>query len=139
MKLTKEMIEWNKKMEERIKQKNEGHSLYQISTPEKISELYERLKEKLLSLGEGIEIISQKKYIAFKAKRNFVDLELQKESIKAHINMKKGTLTDPRKLCRDVSKIGHFGNGDYEIVLLSLENIPYFLILAKQSFEINSR
>ena len=37
--------------------------------------------------------------------------------------MKKGTLNDPKKIARDVSNIGHWGNGDYEIKIKDSSNL----------------
>jgi len=105
---------------------------------EKIKELYEELKTQLLNMGPKVEISPQKKYIAFKAQTNFVDLELQKDAIKCHLNMKKGNLDDPKKIARDVSNIGHYGNGEYEVIINSSDEIPYFLSLIKQSHNKNS-
>jgi predicted transport protein len=51
--------------------------------------------------------------------------------------MKKGELNDPKNLARDVSKIGHWGNGDYEIQIMNPEDIGYLLSLIRQSYEKN--
>ena len=34
--------------------------------------------------------------------------------------MKKGNLNDPNKLTRDVSSVGHWGNGDYNYWLIKI-------------------
>lgn len=39
---------------------------------------------------------------------------------------------------RDVSKIGHFGNGDYEVTLKDDEDFEYIMSLIKQSVKKNS-
>ena len=85
--------------------------------PEKILELYNKFKEKTLDLGDGIIIRPRKWYIGFVAKTNFTDVLLQKSKIKIWLNLRKGTIDDPRKLARDISNIGHWGNGNYEIVI----------------------
>lgn len=58
-----------------------------------------------------------KKYIAFVRKTNFIDIVFRKSNLILFINLKKGTLNDPKKIARDVSNIGHWGIGDYEIKL----------------------
>ena len=85
--------------------------------PDEIKELYEVLKERILNLGENIEIRPRKFYIGFIASSNFVDIHLQRSQIKLWINLSKGNLDDSRKIAKDVSDIGHWGNGDYEITL----------------------
>jgi predicted transport protein len=51
----------------------------------------------------------------FKKKSNIVDIELQRHALKIFINARIGTLNDAKGVAKDVSKIGHYGNGDYEI------------------------
>jgi predicted transport protein len=101
-------------------------------------ELYELLKSYLVSLGDGIKVKPKKQSIGFIAKSNFVDVHIQKEGLKAWLNLKKGELNDPKKLARDMSILGHWGNGDYELHLKNVEDIDYFLGLAKQAYKKNS-
>ncbi len=51
--------------------------------------------------------------------------------------MDKGTLNDPKKITRDVSNVGHWGNGDYEVILKDSTNLDYILTLIMQSYESN--
>ena len=53
--------------------------------------------------------------------------------------MRKGTLIDPEALADDVSKIGHWGNGDYRLYLTVDSNFDYILGLIKQSYDENKR
>lgn len=120
-----------KKVAEEIKVYSEEDNLATAS--EEIVELYERFKSAILNLADGIEVKPQKFYIAFKKDKNIVDLQIQKNSIKIFINKKKGTLDDPKKLTRDVSEIGHWGNGDYQVQVSNDENLEYIMSLIKQS------
>ena len=108
------------------------------SRKKKIQELYEELKTQILSIDETIEVKPLAKYIAFKAETNFVDIHIQKTQIKMWLNLEKGELKDAESITRDVSDTGHWGNGDYEIVLRNTENLPVILSLIKQSYEKNS-
>ena len=47
--------------------------------------------------------------------------------------MKKGALDDPKKLARDVSSVGHWGTGDYEITMSDDKNLEYIISLVKQA------
>lgn len=58
---------------------------------------------------------------------------VQKNALKLWINLKKGELDDPKQLCRDVSGVGHWGPGDYELTIESDENLEYILSLVRQS------
>ena len=109
-----------------------------IDASENLKVIYQKLKENVLNLGDDIEIVPRKDYIAFKRKSNFVDVEFQKSKIKVFINLGKGQLDDSKKIARDVSNIGHWGNGDYEIPLSSSEQINYLMTLIKQSYDKNA-
>jgi predicted transport protein len=107
-------------------------------TPKEIRELYENLKDSLLRLGDNITIRPKKHYIAFVAKTNFVDVEIQKNALKIWFNLPRGELNDPKGLTRDVSHLGHWGNGDYELKLKDLSALKYVVDLAQQSYLKNS-
>jgi predicted transport protein len=104
---------------------------------EEIKSLYDELKSQILSIDENIEVIPKKKYIAFKADRNFVDILPQKSKIKFWLNLTKGQLKDIDSITRDVSNVGHWGNGDYEVSFSNSEELPVLLSLIKQSYEKN--
>ena len=95
-------------------------------------ELYEKFKAAIINLADGIEIIPQKFYIAFKKGSNISDIEMQKKGLKIFINAKIGTLDDPKGLAKDVSNIGHRGNGDYQIQIENDKDLEYIMSLIKQ-------
>lgn len=47
------------------------------------------------------------------------------------------TPTPAKNIARDVSNVGHWGNGAYEIRLADLEDVDYVLSLLKQSLRRN--
>ncbi|PRP66286.1 DUF5655 domain-containing protein [Nonlabens agnitus] len=96
-------------------------------------ELYETLKDSILNFNEDIEIIPRKKRIAFKGNRIICDILIQKSGIKLWINLKSGELDDPKNLMRDVSNVGHWGNGDYELVIKNTDDLEYIMSLIKQA------
>ncbi|MFT5668925.1 MAG: putative transport protein, partial [Vicingaceae bacterium] len=100
-----------------------------------ILELYEDYKNAILNLSDDIEVEAKKMYIAFKKDKNIVDISIQNKQIKLHINLKKGELDnhDILGLARDMSKVGHWGNGDYEITVKDTENLEYIMSLVKQA------
>lgn len=103
---------------------------------EEIRELYLKFKNAILNLDE-LEIQPKQRYIAYVGNTNVVDIEIQKNALKMHINMKKGQLDDSKNLTRDVSLIGHFGNGDFELQIRNDENLEYIMSLIKQSIKRN--
>ena len=59
-----------------------------------------------MALDESITEEAKAKYIAYKLTTNFVDLTIQRKSIKAFLNMPSGKLKDPYDLTRDLNKWG---------------------------------
>ncbi len=105
---------------------------------EEIKELYEKVKNAILNF-DSIEVKPKKKYIAFVAGRNVIDIHPQKKALKMWINMSIGELDDPKGITRDVSTTGHWGNGDYELQINSDEDLEYILSLIKQSIKTNKK
>lgn len=105
---------------------------------ERIKDLYGKFKSSVLNF-DNIEVKPKKEYIAFVAGTNVVDVKVQKNSLKIHINLKKGELEDTKLITRDVSNIGHHGNGDYELQFKNDENLEYIMSLIKQSLKWNSK
>jgi predicted transport protein len=102
--------------------------------PENILELYNKYKDMVLNIANGITIRPRKMYIGFVAKTNFTDVLLQKSKIKIWLNLKRGHIDDPRKIARDISNVGHWGNGDYEISISDDRNLEYIISLVKQAY-----
>ena len=100
---------------------------------DKIKELYETLKEAILKLDPSLIIEAKKVYLAFKKDRNVVDILIQNKQIKMWINLPKGKLDDPKKLASDVSEKGHWGNGDYELIIQDDKHLEYIMSLVKQA------
>lgn len=99
---------------------------------DQVVELYESYKQAIENLVPDVQVEAKKLYIAFKKDKNIVDIVLLKNSLKIFINLKSGELDDPKGLARDVSTIGHWGNGDYEIIVQDTENLEYIMSLIKQ-------
>ncbi len=99
-----------------------------------IKNLYLKLREAVVKFGD-VTVEPKKLYIAFKAPKNFADVEIQKNGIKIFLNLEKGQLNDPEGLAEDVSELGHWGNGDYRIYLSDDAKIDYALGLIRQSFD----
>jgi predicted transport protein len=110
----------------------EDHINY--ATPE-IREVYGIFRNAILNLADDIEIKPVKTYVAFKKGKNICDIEVYKKALKLFINVKKGQLDDPKNIMREVSNIGHSGNGDYEIQFSNTENVEYIMSLVKQALK----
>ena len=105
---------------------------------DEIKKVYEELKNRILELDD-IDIEIKKYYIAFKGRTNIVDIEFTKNKLKIDINMKKGTLEDLLNITEDISEIGHWGNGDYRVILNNSNDIDTLIPLIKQSLKVNRK
>lgn len=101
-------------------------------------ELYETFKDAILNLDE-FEIVPRKNYIAFVKSRNIIEISIQRKQLLLFINLSKGQLKDPLKLCRDVSDVGKHGNGDYEIKVKDDEHLDYIMSLVKQALKVDKK
>ncbi|MQP24011.1 hypothetical protein GFJ94_02905 [Flavobacterium sp. LMO8] len=119
-----------------IKVYSEEEHLENVS--DEIVELYEKFKNAILNF-ENIELKPKKKYIAFVSGKNVVDIHPQKKALKMWLNLNIGELDDNKLIARDVSKTGHWGNGDYEIQISSDDEFEYILSLIRQSFNRNKK
>lgn len=98
-----------------------------------IIELYESYKQGILNLSSDMEVEPKKMYIAFKKRKNIVDIRIQQKNLIFWLNLKKGSLDDPKNIAQDCSLKGHYGNGDYEISVTDTENLEYIMSLIKQA------
>jgi predicted transport protein len=112
----------------------EGH--LKVAQPN-INELYGRFKQLVLAISPEISVKPMKKYIAFRSKTNITDVVVHRKDLKIFINLPKGKLEDPQNLTRDVSEVGHWGNGDYQIRISSDDELEYVISLVRQSYKLN--
>lgn len=97
--------------------------------------VFEAFRKEVLALDPCVSEEFWKYYVAFKAETNFVDVIPQAKRLRLSLNMPFPEINDPKGLCRDITKIGRWGNGDVEASLSSLDELPYVMGLVRQSFE----
>lgn len=102
-----------------------------------VKTVFEELREKLLSLDADVKEVPKKQYVAYKAGTNFADLIFYQKEIRITINLRSGELNDPKGIATDFTKPqrGHWGNGDYEIIVRKTDEIPYAMSLIEQSYK----
>jgi len=106
---------------------------YLLSGP--MRELFEAFRKEVLVLDPCVTEEFLKLYVAYKAETNFVDVVPQRNRLRLSLNMKFREVYDPRGLCKDVSNLGRWGNGDVEVGLSRLEDLSYVMGLVRQAFE----
>jgi predicted transport protein len=106
----------------------------QLANPQ-IRALFDALDLGIRALDPNVYQEVLKLYIAYKSETNFVDIVPQVRSLRLSLNMPFAELDDPSGIARDITTIGRWGNGDVEIRVATLEEVPYAIGLIRQSLE----
>jgi len=100
-----------------------------------LRELFEALRKQILALDPCVTEEFLKLYVAYKAETNFVDVVPQAKRLRLSLNVAFHDIEDPKGICKDVSGLGRWGNGDVEVGLASLADLPYVMGLVRQALE----
>jgi len=120
-----------KKVTEEIKVYTEQDHIAKAS--EITFELYEKFKAAIMNLADGVSVNPLKYWLNFdKGSLTLASMEIQRKKLNITINKKVGQLDDTKSLARDVSKIGHYGKGDYQVQVEDDTNLEYIMSLVKQ-------
>lgn len=98
--------------------------------------VFEAFRKAVLALDPCVSEEFLKLYVAYKAETNFVDVVPQAKRLRLALNMRFADVNDSKGLCKDVTDIGRWGNGDVEVGLSNLDELPYVLGLVRQSLDI---
>ena len=105
-----------------------------LAKPEgELSQLIDELREFTVGLGDDVEEVAKKFYIAYKVTQNFLCIEAQKRRILLHLKLIPGEIEMP-EFGRDVTSIGHFGTGDVELSIVNREQIPVAQTLIESAY-----
>jgi len=98
-------------------------------------ELFEVLRREVVALNPCVNEEILKLYVAYKAETNFVDVIPQAKRLLLSLNLPFSEINDPKGICKDVTALGRWGNGNVEVSLISPEDLPYVMGLVRQSFD----
>ena len=98
-------------------------------------ELFDAFRQEVLKLDPCVSEEFLKLYVAYKAETNFVDVVPQAKQLRLSLNMGFADISDPRGMCKDVSGLGRWGNGDVEVRFTALDELSYVIGLVRQSLE----
>ena len=98
--------------------------------------VFEAFRKAVLALDPCVSEEFLKLYVAYKAETNFVDVVPQAKRLRLSLNMRFNELNDPKGLCKDVTDIGRWGNGDVEVGLSALDDVPYVIGLVRQCLDL---
>lgn len=105
-----------------------------LLTPE-MGELFGAFRKEVLSLDACVYEDFLKHYVAYKAKTNFVDVVPKSKWLRLSLNMPFGEINDPKRMCKDITNLKKWGNGNVELILKSPDELPYIMSLVRQSYE----
>ncbi len=97
--------------------------------------LLEELRKRILNIDSSIKEEILKLYIAYKTNTNFVDVIPLKSKLRLVLNMKFKEIRDPKNVCKDITNLGRWGNGDVQVDISKFDELDYIMYLIKQSFD----
>ncbi|WP_177734631.1 DUF262 and DUF1524 domain-containing protein [Flavobacterium inviolabile] len=129
----------NNTLEKYKKSNDKENATYSIDQYEYLKgdmlELYQALRKRILNIDASVKEEYKKLYIAFKSNTNFVDIVPQKSRLRLSLNIEFPKIIDPLGLCKDVSGLGRWGNGDVEVGISNLNEIDGVMDLIQQAFD----
>lgn len=124
---------------EAYKPEEEETKLYSLESYEHLKgnmlELFYSLEKRILNIDSSVKEEYKKLYIAFKSSTNFVDIVPQKARLRLSLNIDFQDIIDPKGLCKDVSGLGRWGNGDVEVGISKLNELDDVMDLIQQAFD----
>ncbi len=121
----------------KIEYKTNSQDMAQMT--ETMQGVYEEAREFMLDLGEDVQEKQLKYYIAFRRLKNFTTVQYipTKELLVFHLKIDPKSVVLEDGFTRDVSKVGHWGTGNLEIQLHSMDDLEKAKPLIKRSFDEN--
>lgn len=97
--------------------------------------LFESLDKRIMNLSPAVKKEYKKLYVAYKLDTNFVDIVFQKQRLRISINMKFSEINDPNDICKDITGLGRWGNGDVELFMEHQDELDQIMEIVKQSYD----
>lgn len=91
--------------------------------PAKIRELALALQAFILGLDPAIEESPKKFYVAYRISQNIACMELQKQRVILYLKLNPKEVSGPPEISRDMTDIGHYGTGDFEVSIRGPEDL----------------
>lgn len=101
-----------------------------------IQNIYSDLRDFILDLGDDVQEKVLKLYVAFKKIRNFACVEIRNKAILLYLNLDPDREELEEGFSRDVRNIGHWGTGDLEVRIGSMEDFEKAKHLIIKSYKL---
>lgn len=93
------------------------------------------VREFMLGLDPMMEEAPKKLYVAYRTTQNIVCMEVQKQRVALFLKLDPKQNPGPPGISRDVSQRGHFGTGDLEVNVKTLQDLEAAFPFIKQAYE----
>ena len=100
--------------------------------------LFEVLDRRIQNLSPDVKREFKKKYVAYKLDTNFADIVFQKQRLRISLNMKFSEVIDPNGICRDITGLGRWGNGDVELYMKHTSDVDQIMEIVEQSYRLQA-
>jgi predicted transport protein len=121
----------------KAKQTSKTVSDYLAQAGEDLSSLYDSLDAFVLGLGDDVSMKTTRYYLAYRRIKNFACVEVHAQTGQLLVFLK-GNPNDidlEEGFTRDVREIGHFGTGDLEVRIDSLDDLERAKPLIERSYD----
>lgn len=88
----------------------------------KILELFNAVRDYIVTIDSSIEEAPKKNYIAYKTSQNFACLQTYKKKLTLYLKLNADEIKPMPIQGRDVREIGHYGTGDFELTIKNLQD-----------------
>lgn len=116
----------------------ERYSLDTYDTNVFTKTLFEALDRRIQNLSPNVKREFKKLYVAYKLDTNFVDIVFQKQRLRISLNMKFSEVIDPNGICRDITGLGRWGNGDVELFMEHTSDVDQTMEIIEQSYRLQA-
>lgn len=116
----------------------ERYSLETYDTNVFTKTLFEVLDRRIQNLSPDVKREFKKLYVAYKLDTNFVDIVFQKQRLRISLNMKFSEVIDPNGICRDITGLGRWGNGDVELYMEHTSDVDQIMEIVEQSYRLQA-
>lgn len=116
----------------------ERYSLETYDTNVFTKTLFEVLDRRIQNLSPDVKREFKKLYVAYKLDTNFVDIVFQKQRLRISVNMKFSEVIDPNGICRDITGLGRWGNGDVELYMEHTSDVEQIMEIVEQSYRLQA-
>lgn len=114
---------------------NAASSALTAAMPAGQQQLYDELRDFIFSLGDDVNVRELQLYVAFTRLKNFACVRPMKGWFKVWLRLDPDSVTLEEDFSRDVRAVGHWGTGDLELSLRTLDDLDKARPLIERAYQ----